>query len=57
MDLDDILQAVRYMNLLTGAPKAVAKEWIEEATILLETLQAADTLLAHACAGSFSTTS
>ncbi|XP_039286941.1 MICOS complex subunit Mic60-like [Nilaparvata lugens] len=33
-----------YMNLLKGAPRAIAKDWIKETQIMLETLQAANVL-------------
>jgi MICOS complex subunit MIC60 len=35
------------MNLLKGAPRKVANEWLKEARLLLETQQAANTLMAH----------
>lgn len=38
---------LRYMNLLKGASRSVASEWMNEARILLETQQAIDTLLAY----------
>lgn len=36
------------MNLLQGAPRKVASDWVNEARVLLETQQAANTLMAHA---------
>lgn len=36
------------MNLLQGASRKVAEDWIKEARLLLETQQAANTLMAHA---------
>lgn len=39
---------LRYMNLLKGAPRSIASDWMNEARILLETQQAIDTLLAYA---------
>lgn len=48
LERDDLELSIRYMNLLQGAPKSIAKDWIEEAITFLETQQAADTLLAHA---------
>ncbi|KAK1125844.1 hypothetical protein K0M31_005382 [Melipona bicolor] len=39
---------LRYMNLLKGAPKSIARDWMNETRILLETQQAVDTLLAYA---------
>jgi len=50
LDRGDFAQTLRYMNLLEGAPRCAAKQWIEEARILLETQQAANTLMAHAAA-------
>ncbi|XP_042856036.1 MICOS complex subunit MIC60-like isoform X2 [Penaeus japonicus] len=50
LDKDDLLQSVRYMNLLRGEARNVASSWIEEARLTLETRQAADALLAHAAA-------
>jgi mitofilin len=41
---------LRYMNLLKGAARRVAQDWINETQILLETQQAANTLMAHAAA-------
>ncbi|XP_015523022.2 MICOS complex subunit Mic60 isoform X1 [Neodiprion lecontei] len=48
LDRSDFKMTLRYMNLLKGAPRSVANDWINEATILLETQQAVDTLIAHA---------
>ena len=48
MDRGDLLQTVKYMNLLQGAPRKIAKDWLKEARLLLETQQAANTLMAHA---------
>lgn len=39
---------LRYMNLLKGAPRSVASDWMNETRILLETQQAIDALLAYA---------
>lgn len=39
---------LRYMNLLKGASRSIAKDWMNETRILLETQQAVDTLLAYA---------
>lgn len=50
MERGDFEQALRYMNLLKGGAKAVAKDWMEETTILLETQQAANVLKAYAIA-------
>ncbi|XP_015597218.1 MICOS complex subunit Mic60 isoform X2 [Cephus cinctus] len=48
VDRGDFKMALRYMNLLQGAPRCVAREWMNEARILLETQQAVDTLIAYA---------
>lgn len=50
MDRGNFEQALRYMNLLKGGARAVARDWMQEVTILLETQQAANALLAHASA-------
>ncbi|XP_017058350.1 MICOS complex subunit Mic60 isoform X2 [Drosophila ficusphila] len=50
VDRSDFLQALRYMNLLQGASRQIAGEWIKEARLMLETQQAANTLMAHAAA-------
>lgn len=38
------------MNLLSGASRTVSEDWMQEVKILLETKQAANTLMAHAAA-------
>lgn len=48
LDRGDFKMTLRYMNLLKGAPKAIAKDWVNETKILLETQQAIDTLIAYA---------
>ncbi|CAG9829577.1 unnamed protein product [Diabrotica balteata] len=48
LDRGDFTQTLRYMNLLKGAPRCVAKEWMDETRIYLETQQAANTLMAYA---------
>jgi len=50
MDRGDFSMTLRYMNLLKGAARSVAQDWINETRILLETQQAADALMAHAAA-------
>jgi len=50
IDRGDFSMTLRYMNLLKGAARSVAQDWINETRILLETQQAADTLMAHAAA-------
>lgn len=42
--------ALRYMNLLKGAPRTISCEWMKETRIFLETQQAADALMAYAAA-------
>ncbi|KAF0762719.1 MICOS complex subunit Mic60-like [Aphis craccivora] len=54
VDRDNILQALRYLNLLTGCSRVVAKEWIKEATVFLETNQAIDLLLSYTTSKSYS---
>ncbi|XP_060863582.1 MICOS complex subunit Mic60-like isoform X2 [Metopolophium dirhodum] len=54
VDRDNILQALRYLNLLTGCSRVVAKEWIKEATVFLETKQAVDLLLSYTTSISYS---
>lgn len=48
VDRGDLMQAIKYMNLLKGAPRKVAADWLKETRLLLETQQAANTLMAHA---------
>ncbi|XP_046823508.1 MICOS complex subunit Mic60 [Vespa crabro] len=48
LDRGDFKMTLRYMNLLKGAPKSIAREWMNETRILLETQQAIDTLMAYA---------
>ncbi|KAJ9580047.1 hypothetical protein L9F63_004284, partial [Diploptera punctata] len=48
MDRGDFNMTLRYMNQLRGASRCVAREWMNEVRILLETQQAANTLMAHA---------
>lgn len=48
LDRGDFAQTLKYMNLLKGAPRCVAREWMEETRIYLETQQAANTLMAYA---------
>ncbi|KAL5240712.1 hypothetical protein ACI65C_008122 [Semiaphis heraclei] len=54
VDRDNILQALRYLNLLTGCSRVVAKEWMKEATVFLETKQAVDLLLSYTTSISYS---
>ena len=46
----DLEQALRFMNQLRGAPRSVARDWIAETRLYLETKQATNALLAHASA-------
>ncbi|XP_051157854.1 MICOS complex subunit Mic60 isoform X2 [Leptopilina boulardi] len=48
LDRGDFKMTLRYMNLLKGASRNIAKDWMNEARILLETQQAVDALLAYA---------
>lgn len=48
LDRGDFKMTLRYMNLLKGAPRSVAKDWMNETRILLETQQVVETLLAYA---------
>ncbi|XP_030369709.1 MICOS complex subunit Mic60 isoform X2 [Scaptodrosophila lebanonensis] len=50
VERSDFLQALKYLNLLEGAPRKIAGEWMKEARLMLETQQAANTLMAHAAA-------
>lgn len=52
MERNDYKQALRYMNLLQGAARAVAGDWIRETQIYLEVSQAARALMAYAAASS-----
>lgn len=48
MERGNLTQTVKYMNLLQGAPRKMAQDWINEARLLLETQQIVNTLMAHA---------
>lgn len=48
IDRGDFEQSLKYMNLLRGAARVIANEWIKETRIFLETQQAANLLLTHA---------
>ncbi|KAK4875008.1 hypothetical protein RN001_011430 [Aquatica leii] len=50
VDRGDFTQCLRYMNLLDGASRCAALQWMEETRLLLETQQATNILLAHAAA-------
>lgn len=44
---DDLEAAVRYMNQLSGEPRRVAQDWMKDARLYLETVQAADLVAAY----------
>ncbi|XP_050357459.1 MICOS complex subunit Mic60-like isoform X4 [Nymphalis io] len=48
MDHGNLANALRYVNLLQGAPRAAARTWTEEARHHLEIRQAAEAVMAHA---------
>ncbi|XP_055313311.1 MICOS complex subunit Mic60 isoform X2 [Sitodiplosis mosellana] len=48
VDRGNFTQALRYANLLQGASRNIATDWINETRLLLETQQAINVLLAHA---------
>ncbi|XP_039760485.1 MICOS complex subunit Mic60-like isoform X2 [Pararge aegeria] len=48
MDHGNLSTALRYVNLLQGAPRAVAKPWSDAARRHLEIKQAAEAVMAHA---------
>ncbi|XP_026323159.1 MICOS complex subunit Mic60-like [Hyposmocoma kahamanoa] len=48
MDRGNLSAALRYVNLLQGAPRAAALCWVEDARRHLEIRQAAETVMAHA---------
>uniref|UniRef100_A0A1L8DZU7 MICOS complex subunit MIC60 n=1 Tax=Nyssomyia neivai TaxID=330878 RepID=A0A1L8DZU7_9DIPT len=48
MDRGNLTQTLRYMNLLEGAPRKVASDWLKECRLYLETQQAINTLMSHA---------
>ena len=50
LERGDLDQAVRYVTLLHGEPRNVARDWLREARLLLETRQACTALMAHAAA-------
>uniref|UniRef100_U5EIL2 MICOS complex subunit MIC60 n=1 Tax=Corethrella appendiculata TaxID=1370023 RepID=U5EIL2_9DIPT len=51
LDRGNLEQTLRYMNLLQGASRKAASDWINEARLLLEITQVANTLIAYASAG------
>lgn len=54
VDRGNFVQALKYANLLKGASRRVANDWINETRLLLETQQAADVLLTHAATSGLS---
>lgn len=50
LDRGNLVQTLKYMNLLQGASRKVSNEWLSEARLLLETQQACNVLIAHASA-------
>ncbi|XP_035829448.1 MICOS complex subunit MIC60 isoform X2 [Aplysia californica] len=50
MERGDLEMALKFMNQLTGEARRAASDWIREASLLLETRQAASTLTAYASA-------
>ncbi|XP_008207246.1 MICOS complex subunit Mic60 isoform X2 [Nasonia vitripennis] len=52
LDRGDFKMTLKYMNLLKGAPRSIARDWMNEARILLETQQAIESLVAYAGANS-----
>ena len=54
IDRGNFAQTLRYMNLLDGASRVIASQWMHEARLLLETQQAANVLMAHASASALS---
>lgn len=54
VDRGNFVQALKYANLLQGASRNVASDWITETRLLLETQQAANVLMAHAATSGLS---
>lgn len=50
MDHGNVENALKYINLLQGASRAAARNWVQEALMHLEVKQAAETVMAHATA-------
>lgn len=48
VDRGNFVQALKYANLLKGASRNIASDWINETKLLLETQQAVRILLSHA---------
>lgn len=54
MERGDLVQTLKYMNLLQGQPRVIAADWLKEARLLLETQQATNILMAHAASSGLS---
>lgn len=54
MERGDLVQTLKYMNLLQGQPRKIAADWLKEARLLLETQQATNILMAHAATSGLS---
>lgn len=50
MEKGNLVQALRFMNMLKGEARLVSTDWIKEARLLSATKQAGEALLAHASA-------
>jgi len=48
MEVDDIEQAVKYINLLTGEPRRQASDWLVIARLHLELQQSCEALASYA---------
>lgn len=54
VDRGNFVQALKYANLLQGASRNIASDWMNETRLLLETQQAANVLMAHAATSGLS---
>ena len=48
MEVDDLEQAVKYMNLLKGEPRRQASDWLANARLHLELQQSCEALASYA---------
>ena len=48
MEVDDLKQAVKYMNLLKGEPRRQASDWLANARLHLELQQLCEALASYA---------
>ena len=48
MEVDDLEQTVKYMNLLKGEPRRQASEWLQKARLYLEIQQSCEALASYA---------